>query len=129
MPYVGSPQQEIDVLRAEVESLNELNARLSDHIKAKTGDTVDDELYDRLWQEVYPGKPNDWEYPAQVHRHVVNELDDRAKEITRLRKALKEAGRQAVEEIGNKHTTVGSGASKACSALFAHCYNVLAEKP
>ena len=85
--------KECDRLRAENQRLREENDNLRDtekrlmgHIDAKTGDCVQDEMWDDMWHLAHPNDSS-WEYPGQVIREVSHAFSELRAENQRLREA------------------------------------------
>ena len=75
-PFCKVRESHLHELEAAVERLtaerDDLICKLEEaraHANSKVGDTVTEGLWDSLWGIVHPGQ-TDWDYPAQVYRHV-----------------------------------------------------------
>ena len=93
-------------LREENDSLRDTEKRLMEHIDAKTGDCVQDEMWDDMWHLVHPSDSS-WEYPGQVIREVSHAFSELRADNQRLQSAL--------ESIVGRGTCKGPGAAVVVS--------------
>ena len=81
----------------EIERLDDLVAHLSAHCEAKTGDTVQDGMWDDIWYCVYPNDSS-WEYPGQIIREVRAEFERLRNDLADLQKRY-DLMREAILDI------------------------------
>ena len=75
-------------LREENDSLRDTEKRLMEHIDAKTGDCVQDEMWDDMWHLAHPSDGS-WEYPGQVIREVSHAFSELRAKNQRLREFVR----------------------------------------
>ncbi|MBN2306089.1 MAG: hypothetical protein JXQ72_16520 [Anaerolineae bacterium] len=63
--------EESQALQVELENQRDIAQRFTAHATA-------------IWNKVFPGEPNGWEYGAQLERCVIQEINELRAEIARL---------------------------------------------
>jgi len=81
----------------EIERLDDLVTHLCAHSAAKTGDTVQDGMWDDIWHCVHPNDSS-WEYPGQVIREVRAEFDRLRNDLVDVQKGY-DLMREAILDI------------------------------